>query len=461
MTIRNRLTYTFTLLVTIILILFSFAVYYSSSSYREADCYRRLKGRAITTAKRLINTKGISSELLKEIDKSAVSALNSVNRGKVTLYDSGNREIYTSNDQEKIEAPSAELFNRIRSEEDVHFHAGEKQVVGVLFTAKNEKFVVVASGIDEYGLEELYHLKIILIIGLLITISVTWLAGFLFSGQALKPISNVVKEVDNITANNLDLRVSEGNGTDEIAQLAIKFNKMLARLEDAFQMQRSFVSNASHELRTPLTVIGGQIEVALMNKKKAEEYELILQSVWEDIRKLNALSNGLLELAQASLDVSKIKLKDLRIDEIVWQSRDELLKRQKEYAIDIEYKELPEDEKKLTVFGNEQLLKTAIMNVIDNACKYSANKHATIKIGFDDKFVQIQFIDEGIGIPEADLKNIFAPFYRTSVSRTIAGHGIGLSLSEKIVDIHKGKISLTSVINKGTTVAVTLPLGAS
>ena len=99
-------------------------------------------------------------------------------------------------------------------------------------------------------------------------------------------MSDVVKQVDKITISSLDMRVNEGNGTDEIAQLAITFNKMLKRLESSFEMQRSFVSNASHELRTPLTSITGQIEVSLMKSRTHEEYETILESVLKTLKVL-------------------------------------------------------------------------------------------------------------------------------------------------------------------------------
>jgi len=455
MTIRKKLTSRFTIIVVGILTLFSAAVYYFYSDYTENEFYLRLKNRGITTVKLLINTEGIDHDLLKTINKNTVSIMS---EGKVSVYNYLNREIYNSIEKESTEAPPVELLNKVRLEGEVRYKDGDKETIGFLFTDKYNRFVVVASAMDEYGLRGLNNLKLILIVGFVVAIAITVFAGLLFSEQALRPISNVVKQVDSITASNLNLRVDEGNGKDEIALLAMKFNKMLERIETAFEMQRTFVSNSSHELRTPLTAIGGQIEIALMNKREAGEYEMILQSIWDDIKNLNKLSNGLLNLAQASLDASEIRLKDVRIDEILWQSRDELIKRQKNYSVNIEYKELPEDEKKLIVKGSEQLLKTAIINIMDNACKYSRDKQAIVNISFDELSVLLQFTDNGIGIAEQDLKHIFESFYRAANARSFSGHGIGLALADKIINLHHGTIRLSSVLNKGTTVFISLPL---
>lgn len=270
-------------------------------------------------------------------------------------------------------------------------------------------------------------------------------------------MSDVVRQVDKITISSLNMRVNEGNGTDEIAQLAITFNQMLERLESAFKMQRSFVSNASHELRTPLTSITGQIEVSLMESKTQEEYEAILKSVLEDIKNLNALSNGLLDLAKASSDISAIALHPLRIDEILWQTRDELIERKKDYNISINFSEPIEDENKIIVLGNDHLLKTAIVNLMDNACKFSSDKSVEIFLSVRDKYIIAEFIDKGIGIDPSDLDRIFQPFFRAGNTKNISGNGLGLALTERIIRIHKGEILIESQLNKGTIVTVRIP----
>ena len=270
-------------------------------------------------------------------------------------------------------------------------------------------------------------------------------------------MSDVVTQVDKITIASLNMRVNEGNKTDEIAQLAITFNKMLERLESAFEMQRSFVSNASHELRTPLTSITGQLEVSLMKPRTQKEYEDILESVLEDIKNLNALSNGLLDLAKASSDISAISLHPLRIDEIIWETRSELTNNKKDYKIFIEFREPIDEEMQLTILGNEHLIKTAIINLMDNACKFSPDNSARVSLYIDKKSLITKISDNGSGIDTADLENIFHPFFRAKNTGSIPGNGLGLSLAKKIIELHKGTILVNSVLNEGTTVFVCLP----
>jgi len=330
--------------------------------------------------------------------------------------------------------------------------------LAILYTGKYDRFVVIASAFDQYGLSKLNNLKIILIFGLLICIIGTMLAGWIYSGQALSPILGVIGQVGNITGFNLNKRVSEGNGTDEIAQLAITFNEMLDRIEEAFKLQKGFVSNASHELRTPLTAVTGQIEVALMNKRSQEEYEIILTSILEDITSLNRLTNGLLDLTQANMGVEGIKLTDVRIDELLWQVKNELIKRNPNYKINVQILSFPEDESKLTMHASEQLLKTAFINIIDNACKFSPQHEVNIGFGVDENNIELSFKDFGIGISQSDLEKIFQPFYRASNAKKYYGHGLGLALAQKIVSLHKGTLSIESEINSYTLVKITFPI---
>jgi signal transduction histidine kinase len=276
--------------------------------------------------------------------------------------------------------------------------------------------------------------------------------GFIFSKQSLSPISNVVSQVEKITATKLNLRVNEGNGTDEIAQLAIKFNKMLERIEAAFEMQKSFVANASHELRTPLTSITGQIEVSMMNQTLSEENKQTLNSILDDIRELNKLSNGLLELANANIDASEIKLDSIRIDEIIGSAQAEISRANKNYKINLNITDYPEEEKWLTLLGNESLIRAAISNIVENACKYSKDNSALVDLTFNDNYIFISICDKGIGISPDNLIHVFEPFYRSPNAKNIKGHGIGLTLAKKIIELHSGQIEIKSELEKGTRV---------
>jgi signal transduction histidine kinase len=159
-------------------------------------------------------------------------------------------------------------------------------------------------------------------------------------------------------------------------------------------------------------------------------------------------------LAQTSADGIDHKMNKLRIDELLWQVRDELLKHNPGYKIRIDLDHELDDESKLTIEGDEQLIKAVFLNLIDNGCKYSSENTIDVLIHSDRFGLTIHFEDKGIGIPPEDIQNIFEPFYRGRNTQNIKGHGIGLSMVKRIVHSHHGTIQLNSVLGKGTTVVV-------
>lgn len=455
MQIRNKLTLRFALLSGSILFAFSLLIYTLSATYRKQEFNERLMERAVNTAKLLIDVKEIDNELLRIIDSTNYSALIS---DEVVVFDYFKKSlIYSSIDSSSIKIDE-QLMAKIRTQELYTFRQGEREAVGLLYSNDFRRFIVVSSAIDLYGKNKLINLLWILIIGLLLAILVTIMAGLVFSRQALKPILKVISQVSTITASNLNQRVDEGNGNDEIAHLAVTFNKMLARIETAFTTQKSFVSNASHELRTPLASITSQIEVVLMNPRKEAEYIDALKSVLEDTRGLANLTNNLLEIARSDQEIGTLEINKVRLDELLIQTHSEILLIHPEYQVEIDIVDnTADDDHDLSLMGNENLLKLIFVNLIDNACKFSDNKLVKVNIDFREKEARLSFEDQGIGISPSDIVHIFEPFYRASNVHNRKGHGVGLSLIEKIIKLHKGSIDVKSELGKGTTIDVFLP----
>lgn len=453
MNIRNRLTLRFFIIVAVIITLASAAIYFFSADYREENFYSRLRSKANNTAKLLIEVEEVDTILLRKIElDNPVSLPNE----KIVIYDFRNKVIF-STDEERVINVDKSLLDRIRLDGEVRYRQNEYEVLGFLYIDRYDRFVVVAAATDIYGFKKLGNLRTILLAVFGISVVVVSFSGWFFAGKALQPISKVVKQVDEITITSLNLRVDEGREEDEIALLARTFNNMLTRLEASFHLQKNFIANASHELRTPLTAIMGQLEVTLLNTRSQDEYMQVIRSVLEDIRSLKDLSNRLLLLAQASTEVNR-KMVPLRLDEIIWQAKEELTKTNPAYVINIDMDEKLDDEEKLTVYGDEQLIKTAILNLMDNGCKYSSNHTTDVFVTTFDNTINLIFKDKGVGLSPADLPNIFEPFYRGTNTQHIKGHGIGLSMVERILKVHGGVISVDSVENKGTTFTVSLPL---
>jgi signal transduction histidine kinase len=455
MKIRTQLTLLFTIVVASILGVFSLGVFYFSSKYREREFYFRLRDKARTTARLLIEIDEVDASLLKIIDR---NNLTSLPQEQVIVYNALNQIVYDSDENPKAKPASKPFLNQIRNEKLIHFKDGQKEVVGVLLIYHEDQYVVIASALDTYGLSKLRNLEIVLMIGWLGSLVVVALAGWVYSGRAISPMAEIVQQVDKITVSNMSLRVYEGKGKDEISQLALTFNRMLDRLQQAFEIQRSFVANASHELRTPLTIITGQIEVTLIKRRTVEEYEKRLQSILADISSLNKLSNNLLELAQVSIGTPGRPLVEVQIDEIIYQAALTLNSKHPAYHVSFEFEELPtDDEHGFIVMGDETLLTSAFLNLMDNACKFSTDNTVQVLLGAEPMYLTVQFIDKGIGIAETEIMHIFQPFYRAVNAKKIKGHGIGLSLTQRIIDLHAGQILVASQLNKGTTFTVKLP----
>ncbi len=455
MQIRNKLTIRFALLVGGLLLAFCVTIYILSANYRKHEFNQRLKEMGVNTAKLLIDVKEIDNDLLRIIDSTNFTMLIG---DEVVVFDYFKKsEIYSSAKTSSLQIDE-EMLSKIRNAGEYSFNQGPREAYGMLYSNDFRRFVVIASAIDIYGLTKLQNLFWLLTLGYIASIFIILIIGRVFAKQALKPMKNVISEVASIGAGNLEQRVNEGNGNDEIAQLAITFNNMLGRIETAFRSQKSFVSNASHELRTPLAAMTSQIEVVLMKDRSADEYREVLTSVLDDARSLTNLSNNLLEIARSEQDFSTMKTGKVRLDELLMQIQSELLTVNPQLELLIEINdETEDDENDLSIIGNENLLKLTLFNLIDNAAKFSDNKPVTITLSYRPKDVVISVKDQGIGISEEELPRIFEPFYRAGNAQTKKGHGVGLSLTSKIIALHEGKIHVNSVVNVGTEIEVTLP----
>ena len=336
---------------------------------------------------------------------------------------------------------------------------GQRYTVGLHYTVPGRgRFLVVAWSVDTDSQRQLRTLRGILGLGLFVALGLTGIGGWVFAGQALRPMRRAVQEMSSITAHDMHRRLSGADGQDEVAQLASTFNSLLDRLETAFSGQRTFVRDASHELRTPLTVLIGELEVALLQPRTAEGYQQVLRNTLDAARLLKDLSNGLLQIARASDDPSQVPLVPLHLDELLLQAHEEVQRRHPTCRIDLDF-QLPPEAPEPLVRGNEALLLSAALNVLENACKFSRGSDepvlATLR-GLDGR-LQLEVQDRGVGMSEADRQQVFVPFFRADNARGVPGHGIGLPLTHKIMELHGGSIHVESQLGQGTRVTLELP----
>ncbi|WP_019989676.1 HAMP domain-containing sensor histidine kinase [Rudanella lutea] len=453
MTIRNQISGQFSFIVASILTVFSLTVYIISADFREEEFYDRLKQQARTTARLLIEVQEVDIPLLKIIDQNKVSAL--VNE-QVLVFDQTDQLVYSSID-DTLTHYQPEWLAQIREEGEWESHTGDAELIGLVIRQGDKAYTVMASAYDQFGRSKLRYLAFTLFWGWLAGIGVTVMLGFFFAGRSLRPIARINQQIQTITAQDLRQRLDEGRRQDEIDQLAVNFNQVLARLELAFEQQRSFVSHASHELRTPLATLKSDVQLALRRTRSADELRGVLQTMLPDIDRLSALTNSLLMLARTLENGSSMLISTVRIDEVVFAAQEELLQAYPAYQVDVQYVRLPEAEADTEVLGNESLLKRVLYNLLDNACKYSANHRAEVQISYDQRSVQLAVRDEGIGVPPEEEERIFDLFYRTDQSRNYEGFGIGLSICRRIIELHQGRLTLQSTPGVGSTFTVQLP----
>ena len=463
MPVRLRITLLFALLVFIILSIVCGGIYYFSYTSRINNITSRLTNRAITTARLLSQKEIFDQKLVQRIDSSTTISL----KNKVLqAYDYNDRKIYNYSDiPGDTLSLDKERLNDARISGRLYFTMGRKEAIAYHYTDNNTSIVMISAAEDEEGKDKLQSLLNILLLSFLVGNVFVLAGGYIFSRGLLQPIKKITTDVADISAQNLARRIQTGTTRDEWYQLSHTLNDLLDRLQDSFDLQRRFISNASHELSTPLTSISSQLEVSLQKPREADDYKKVMQSIYQDVRHMSNLTQTLLEFAKASGNSGGLEISLIRLDEIVLRLPAELVKINSSFSVKLQFDDLPEEEENLLVFGNETLLLTAIKNVVINACKYSPDHQAMVHLQAHEQNLHVIIEDKGPGIPKEELNNIFQPFYRIEENRSAGGFGLGLSLAERIIKLHKGSIEVNSEPGHGTRFHIKLPaarsLGAS
>lgn len=341
--------------------------------------------------------------------------------------------------------------------ENMTFNAerGEYSSVGRRHFVNDKLYLVFVSDKDLPGEREMNFLTKALVAGWLFSLVLSYLTGLYFSSNALRPVNQVVREVNQITEDNLSHRlvVIDDKAPDEIDELILTFNALLTRIEKAFVTQRRFVQNASHELKTPLTAIMAEVELTLNRSRTPEEYRQALHLVMHETERLANITQGLLTLARLEEAAMSPEKENISFKKF-WS--DTLLAFHLRYPDKI--LQLPAVVPDWMIRANSQLLQTALLNILDNACKYS-EKPIKISIEPREDELKISITDQGIGIPENEIYRIRSPLFRASNVRNVSGAGLGLSLVQRIMLVHHGRLEISSEEHKGTTCSVIIPVG--
>ncbi|MBC3787947.1 sensor histidine kinase [Spirosoma utsteinense] len=451
MSIKQKITVGFGVLVAALLLLFSLFIYQTYESYRRTQMRTRLQRRAL------------SAQLYLR-DRQEFLRYNylTLPEQHESLFDTLNRRFYSSSGPDDYQL-TKELLSRARQEEVYFTYKSRqweelKEGVALSFASQNRRYVAVITAYDLAGRQTSRNLRLILTVGNVLLLMVIALVGFLFARRAMRPFDQLISQLDSATVNDFSFRLIEGKNPDEASYLAVSFNQLLGNLQQLAASQENFVAYASHEIRTPLTVVKGMLETSLAYD---QELSVVRQSMEQALSRLEGaidLANSLLRLAEVEGLKATQLMEDVNVVDTILDTVTYFKEKYPQQDIELQLTdEFTEQSSVFRLIGNATLLRTALINIMDNAAKYSSFKPISVRVQYESAWIVIDVTDQGIGIPHAQLTNVFLPMMRAENVGRIYGFGLGLTLSKKIIDLHQGQLTLSSPPDAGTVASLRLP----
>jgi signal transduction histidine kinase len=316
------------------------------------------------------------------------------------------------------------------------------------------KGYILAAMSSEAAHSVILKLRYALLLSYLIILFGLYFFSRYLAGRNIEPVQNVTKTIEQITRSNLQERVALPQHKDEIYALASSFNDLLDRIENALEREKQFTSDASHELRTPLSSLRGTLEILIRQARSQEEYEEKIRFSLKEIDRMSLSLEQLLLLARLDAkDKRKIE-KRIPLNTLITEALQQFDKIIKEKELRIV----------LDLNGTEELLvphyysQLIIENILSNALKYSKKEgKVSIKGSHQNGEIVCSIVDQGIGIKEEDLDQLYDNFFRSDAlnHKHISGNGLGLSIVKKCAEAIQAKVEISSKINQGTSVQIT------
>ena len=297
-----------------------------------------------------------------------------------------------------------------------------------------------------------------------IAILLASVGGYFLARKSLAPVVAMSSQAGRISAKNLHERLPIQNAKDELGRLAASFNELLERVDQSFERQRRFMSDASHELRTPAAILRGESEVALSRtERSAEEYRESLAVLHAEAQRLTQIVEDLFTLTRADAGQYPLSPHEFYLDELVADCTHAArsLASAKQITLTCEVQE------ELPIRADEALLRRMILNLLDNAIKYTpAGGRVTVSSGRSGAEYALSVTDTGAGIPAELQHRVFERFFRADKARTRGEHdgggaGLGLSIARWIAEAHHGSLILVRSDSSGSTFSALLPAPVS
>ena len=462
MRLRVRLTLWYGSALAMVLITFSVVLYVLTARNLRDDVDQSLEETA-TAAVRSLQERGFLPLIDEEELLSQFPELARIDKFFQIFSPSGTITIRSPNIRQH-EVPlsrtalEATLNGQTILESAKYPHEPPLRLISVPIIHRDNLLYIVQVGTSMESIEDtLRRFLILLIVAMPIALAVSLAAGWFLAGRALRPVDAITLAAQRIAAGDLSQRLTMPTAPDEIGRLAGTFNNMIGRLDTSFRQIRQFTSDASHELRTPLTVMKGETELVLRRPRALEDYQAVLESNLEEIDRMTRIVEELLFLSRADMGEVKMESKPVLLEALVEDIHRQALLLGQDRNIEVVLGTVMP----ALVQGDELRLRELLLNLVENAIKYS-HPGGKVEIGLVTVGQEaiLSVTDQGIGIGPEDHTKIFNRFFRTDGARnhTKKGTGLGLAICAWIVEFHKGRISVKSAVGQGSTFTVTLPL---
>jgi heavy metal sensor kinase len=363
---------------------------------------------------------------------------------------------FTSNDFQrylKIAEGKESGLETIRGEH-VRFRAYSRQ-----FKADGQNYLLIILHSLRAQYEVLETIRLTFIWMILAGLLLAGTGGYILARRSMAPVAAMGARARRIGATNLHERLPVVNANDELGQLATIFNDLLNRLDESFERQRRFIADASHELRTPLAILRGEAEVAMSQQgRTAEDYLESLAILHEETTRLIKIVEDLFTLTRADSGQYPLLQEDVYLEEVVADCAHSARTLARDKNIELSVDAVSE----CLVHGDEALLRRMILNLLDNAIKYTAQGgRVDVACGNTGPEVEVHITDTGTGIPPELHSRIFERFFRADPARSRSGReggaGLGLSIALWIAQAHHGRLELVSSDATGSHFAMFLP----
>ncbi len=452
MKIRQKIILYFSA-TSIVLIGISFLFIYSLfSNYRNEEFHQRLKDKIITTLKFLVEIQQIDNDLLQTMDQYTI---NSLYQEKTLLFDEHKKLIYSGIADTKI-LFSSDLLKQLSPENnEIKTKENKFDVIGIYINFNGKTYYGINKAYDRFGYSKLNYLKYVLLFSFIVIVLTILLITIYLSKQISNPLKKMATEIENLQLEIKEAKISIPDTKDEIYYLANKFNQLMNRLHDAFAFQKHAINHISHELKTPIAILVSNFE-KIEKENNITIIQKLIKHQKEGTKNLSDIINALLEISKVETG-NVISKEKLRIDELIYDVIEDLKYLDVEYNFSVEISNEIIDENQLTINANKKLITLAFVNLILNCVLYSNNKKAFIKVEFEEHKIIVEFINHGTIINKAELQFLFQHFFRGENSKGKRGFGLGLVLINKIIAIHVGNISYSSMNENTNIFTVILP----